>query len=174
MGLVRSIVRRQARISYQDFDDAVQAVFAALIPALRSYDKMYSLPRFISMVTERVCIQDYRRTTAAKRDAQTAPVNHHDSSDENCLTLRAPEYSQEQRLVREEIVKIVRVAVRSLGHECRELLKLRYFEELPYKEITKILGSSENTLTVKTRRCLEELKANYNQLARNGVKNERN
>jgi len=131
------------------------------------------LPRFISMVTERVCIQDYRRTTAVKRDAQTDPVNHHDSSDETCLTLKSPEYSQEKMLVKEEIVKILRVAVRSLGHECRELLKLRYFEELPYKEITKILGSSENTLTVKTRRCLEELRGNYHQLERKGVKNER-
>jgi len=169
IGLVRSIIRRQRGISSYEMEDIAQNVFLALVPALKKYDSTYSLPRFVSIVAERVCIQEYRRVTAAKREASTDPVDHMDGSEEGARTLPSELQSQEEKLAEHQLVDILKIALRQLGSRCRELLRLRYYEEIPYKEITRILGATENTLTVQARRCLAELTAHYQELLRKGV-----
>jgi len=169
VGLVRSVVRRQLAWAVLDFEDVVQNIFLALIPALKTYDEAYSLARFICVVSERVCIQEYRQGKAAKRDGDTDPIDHHGSGQEGYRTVASEQASQEERLAENEMVQMLRGALGSLGVQCRELLTLRYYEDLPYKEISRIMGGSENTLTVKARRCLDELIAGYHEVIRKGV-----
>lgn len=164
VGLVRSVVRRQAGFSPQDVEDVAQTVFMELIPALKTFDTTYSLPRFICMVTERACIQEYRRRATAKRNGKTDPIDHHDSGEEGTWKLASDLESQEDHLARSELLNLLRRAFRSLDAGCRELLKLRYYEGMPYKEISKILGATENTLTVRSKRCLGHLRATCHEL----------
>ncbi|MGC8659999.1 MAG: RNA polymerase sigma factor [Desulfomonilaceae bacterium] len=63
----------------------------------------------------------------------------------------------------------MRLAFRLLGARCRQLLRLRYHEELPYSRIAKILGATENTLTVQAGRCIRELRAGYQKLLNKGT-----
>lgn len=170
LGLVKSIVKRQHSISFQDIDDVIQSVFTALIKGLKDYDRGFPLARFVCLVTERVCIQDYRRVIAAKRDGETQPIDHHDSGKENVIILTSQAVSQEKQLEQNQLLDMLKRSMRRLGSACRELLRLRYFEELPYKEITKILGVAENTLTVRTKRCLDDLVGQYDELVRRGSK----
>jgi RNA polymerase sigma factor (sigma-70 family) len=58
--------------------------------------------------------------------------------------------------------------LRALGAACRELLKLRYFDELSYREISQQLGASDNTLAVRSKRCLAELSAGYGEQVEKG------
>jgi len=76
--------------------------------------------------------------------------------------------SPEQQGMQRELLEILRYSMAMLNSECRELLRMRYFDELPYKEIGRLLGASENTLTVRAKRCLGELTANYYKLLRRG------
>lgn len=170
VGLVKSVVRRQPAVRFQDVDDVTQSIFTALIRGLKDYDKGFPLPRFVCIVAERVCIQEYRRTTAAKRDGQTDPVDHHDTGRQDEKILHSHNVSQEEQLEQNQLLEVMRRSLRRLGSGCRELLRLRYFEELPYKEIARLLGATENTLTVQARRCLDELGANYHELVRRGVR----
>lgn len=168
VGLVRSMVRRQLGWGGWSVDDMTQSVFAALIPALNHYDAAYSLSRFVCVIAERVCIQEYRQSKAAKRDGQTEPIDHHDSGEEGIRNVASDSVSQEQLLADSQTKAVLRRALERLGSGCRRLLALRYFEELPYKEISNILGASENTLTVKARRCLAELTAHFDEISRGG------
>lgn len=168
VGLVRSIVRRQRIASAGDDEDTVQNVFMSLIPALKNYDPVYSLPRFVCIVAERTCIHEYRLVRAAKRDAETQPVDHHDGGEEGARILRSSGPTPEDRLIESDLRDRLRVALRALGAACRELLKLRYFEQLSYKEISRQLGASENTLAVRAKRCLAELSGWYGELGRTG------
>ncbi|MBM3300617.1 MAG: sigma-70 family RNA polymerase sigma factor [Deltaproteobacteria bacterium] len=168
VGLVRSMVKRQLGWGVWDLEDVTQSVFAALIPALRNYDEAYSLSRFICVIAERVCIQEYRQSRAAKRAAQSDSIDHLEGREQGARDLHSEADSPEQQLSRRELIEILRRAMSSLNSECRELLKLRYFDELPYKEIAQILKASENTLTVRARRCLGELTSNYYEILRRG------
>lgn len=161
VALVKSMVRRHVhRPAAWELEDITQSVFAALIPALRRYDAAYSLSRFVCVIAERVCIQEYRRSKTAKRAGQSESVDRHDG-DEGGTSLRSGDSSQEELLSQHQAQDLLRRTLKQLDSPCRELLRLRYIEELPYKEISKMLGASENTLTVRARRCLNELSSAY-------------
>lgn len=167
--LVRNVVRRQKGLSPQDLEDVTQNVFEHLISALETYDRSYSFSRFVCIIAERACINEYRKAKAKKRAAPTDPVDHHDGSEDGALVLASDADCQEEKLSHAQLLDILRRALRSLGERCRELLRLRYYEEMPFNEITKILGASENTLTVQARRCIEQLRAIWDEMMRKGI-----
>ncbi len=169
VSLVRSVVRRKMGTAPSAIEDVTQNVFMALISSLQSYDPAYPLPRFICTVAERLCIQEYRHSKAVKRDAEIDPLDLHDGRQEGVRRIASDEDSQEDRLAGNQLVEVLRHGLRGLDPRCRELIDLRYFEELPFKEIAKSFGSTENTVTVQTKRCLDELKAGYKRRARRGV-----
>jgi RNA polymerase sigma factor (sigma-70 family) len=167
--LVRNVVKRQKGIASWDMEDITQNVFVSLMSALKTYDPTFSLPNFICMVAERVCIDEYRRWTAGKRDGHTDPIDHHDSGQNGTRVVASNVDDQEDQLVQAELVSLLRHAFRGLAARCRELLRLRYYEELAYKEIAEILDGNENTLMVQARRCVDDLRAHCDELQRKGL-----
>lgn len=168
--LVRNIVKRKAGFSNPEIEDLIQTVFVQIISGLGSYDSGYSLTSFVGMLAERVSIDQFRKSRAAKRDAVTDPVDHHGDSQEGGVVLLDKDHHQEEKLSRAQQAELIKEALRRLNQKCRELLRLRFYEEAPYKDITKVFGVSENTLTVQTRRCLGELQGMYAMLLRKGWK----
>lgn len=160
--LVGMVVKRRLRVSQDGVEDVTQEVFMVLMSALKNYDSTYSLQKYVCTIAERVCVDHYRFSTAAKRDAEIEPF---DDLRPGTYTMNGSRIdNQEDELIFSEDADIVRRALRLLGAKCRELLKLRYYEELPYGKITEILGATENTLTVQATRCVRELKTCYQTL----------
>jgi RNA polymerase sigma-70 factor (ECF subfamily) len=150
-------------------EDFTQSTFLALATSLNNYDSMHSLTRFVCVVAQRVLIDEYRRTKAAKRDAETESVEHHDSNEEGTRMVQSELESPDRQMERAQLVSHLRGALGGLDPRCRELIHLRYYDELPFSEIAAIVGLTENTLTVQTRRCLEKLKAVYKDLETKGT-----
>lgn len=170
VNLVRSVVRRRVGPSALDVEDVVQNVFVALVSSLSAYDQSYPLAKFICTVAERTGIQEYRHSKAAKRDAEVDPLDVHDSRQHGARRIASNDEDQEERLGRLQLVQALRLGLRSLDPRCREILTLRYYEELPFKEIATNLGAVENTVTVQARRCLDELKIKYQRQLRTSAK----
>ena len=168
IGLVRVIVRRKVGAYIRDLEDMTQNVFAALVSSLESYDPRYPLDAFVSTVAQRVCIQEYRRITTAKRDAETNPVDHHDGGQEGAKTLISAFPSQEDEVARSQFAAILQGGIRMLDAKCRELLRLKYYDELSYHRISQIKRTPANTLAVKTKRCMDELRASCHRLLNRG------
>jgi RNA polymerase sigma factor (sigma-70 family) len=167
--LVRTVVRRQPAIAPEDSEDVTQTVFVALVKGLKDYDGSFPLARFVGMVAQRVCIQEYRRLSASKRSGDHERIDENDQEMRNGNPMIASPATQEHALAREELVSILKMALAKIGSGCKKLLELRYMEELPYKDIAEIMGMKENTATVQTRRCLEGLSVEYSRLARKGA-----
>jgi RNA polymerase sigma factor (sigma-70 family) len=161
--LVRKVIVRHARCSEHDMQDLVQNIFLAIFTALKNYDHQYPLSRFVWVIGERVCIDEFRRSTATKRDGEHVPVNHHDHGDESATMVLSNIDMQDNQVAGAELLQLLRLAFRQLSDRCRELLRLRYIEELSFKEIIPLLGGKEKTLAVRAGRCLEELKTIYDQ-----------
>lgn len=168
VGLIRRVAARHQRVQGADGQDVVQNVFLTLFTALKTYDSQYPLSRFVCIVTERVCIDEYRRSKTAKRYGETVAVNHHDGSQEGSVQLQSKDDPHWEQLERAELLELLRGAFKSLGEKCRKLLRLRYYDELSFKEISQLLAAKENTLVVQSRRCLDELKARYVELEHEG------
>jgi RNA polymerase sigma factor (sigma-70 family) len=169
VGLVKSVVKRQAGLSPADLQDITQSTFLALATSLNNYDYRHSLARFVSVVTERVLIDEYRKTKAAKRDADTESVEHHDGDENAARMVQSELEPPDRQMEKAQLVSNLRGALGGLDPRCRELIHLRYYDELAFGEIAAIVGLTENTLTVQTRRCLEKLKAIYKSIETRGT-----
>jgi RNA polymerase sigma factor (sigma-70 family) len=170
IGLMRNVVRRQSGLSASDVDDITQAAFLSLTTALQGYDQTHSLTSFVCLITERVLIDEYRKMKATKRDAQTEAINHHDSVEDGSRMIASAADLPDKQVETYELASLLRNAVEQLDTGCRELLKLRYFLDLSFAEIADRLGVAENTLNVRTRRCLAKLRTAYHIYARKGIK----
>ena len=168
--LVRRAVEKHASVRIADRDDLVQDVFASIHADLDRYDNQYKLSQFVWVVSKQVCVDHYRKATAAKRDAQTVPVEHHDSSEGSHAMVRSLLKSQDQHLESVEQTEILKAAFTKLGKKCRDLLRLRYFEELSFKEISSILGANKKSLAVQAGRCIDELRAHFADTERTGLR----
>lgn len=166
-GLVRAVVRKHGRPRPEDVEDMTQSAFLTLATALKRYDREQSLPKFICVVAQRVAVDEYRKTRAAKRDAE-APVGIDREEEIGSSPLFGEPDRQDDRLEKAELVQSLRDALSSLDSKCRNLITLRYFNELSFREIAESVGANENTVTVQTRRCLESLKVKFRRLTGSG------
>ena len=168
VGLVRAVVRKHGRPGPEDVDDMTQTAFLTLATALKRYDSQQSLPKFICVVAQRVAVDEYRRTRAAKRDGE-APVSIDGEEEIVSSPLFGDQDRQDQRLEKAQLVERLRTALDAMDSKCRYLITLRYFSELSFKQIAESMGANENTVTVQTRRCLETLGAKFRRLINLGA-----
>jgi RNA polymerase sigma-70 factor (ECF subfamily) len=169
--LVRKAVQRYTRYQGADIEDVIQNVFVALFKALKTYDGLHPLSKFIWIVAERCCVDEYRMAKAAKRKGETLsidPVDHHDRDQQGSTVLKSLLDLQDQRLLKAEALQTLRLALKKLGKKCGELLRLRYLQELPFDQIEGLLGTHKKTLAVQAGRCLDELRERFAEIEKKG------
>jgi RNA polymerase sigma-70 factor (ECF subfamily) len=169
IGLMRTVCRKYGSLSSQDVEDVTQSAFLSLTTALKTYDFQQSLPRFVCLVTQRVLIDEYRKTKAAKRDRDRELAVGSEAGEINPGSMLPESSMPDARLEKAELVQEVRVAIRSLDPRCRQLITMRYLNDLSFKEIADALNVNENTVTVQTRRCLDTLRTRLRERKRRGT-----
>lgn len=163
---MRTVVRKYGSLTPQDVEDVTQSAFLSLTTALRNYDFRQSLPKFVCLVTQRVLIDEYRRTKAVKRDHEREIAVGREVGDINPGSLGSESPTPDAQLEKAQLVEHVRGAIRALDPKCRELITMRYLNELSFKEIADTLNTNENTVTVQTRRCMDTLRMKLQQQER--------
>lgn len=163
VGLMRSVVKKHRKLTEEDVEDITQAAFLSLTTALHTFDPQQSLPRFVCVITERILIDEYRKAKAAKRDAELEAIDHTDPREGTRLSLADEDELQDAQMERAELVSRLKLALTNISSRCRELITLRYLEERSFKEIGDLVGTSENTVTVQTRRCLDSLRLTFDE-----------
>ena len=168
IGLMRSVVRKTAGVSWEDTEDITQEAFLELATSLERYDFQQPLPRFVCLITERVAIDEYRKKNARKRikDQEMVECEEISSEGEECTTPGSG--PQHELIERAQQGRDLREALRQLDPGCRKLLELRYFRDLQFNEIGRVMGAGKNTVIVRARRCLEKLRVNLVQMEKKG------
>jgi RNA polymerase sigma-70 factor (ECF subfamily) len=166
VGLMKAVAHRKAGLSPEDTEDAVQTAFLELVDALPSYDSSQSLPRFVGLVMERALIDRHRKATAAKRDADVELTDAWETKADASLE---SEPNQETLLEKAESAAEVRKALDALEGGCRDLISMRFIEELSFAQIAQRIGVTENTAAVKTGRCVSRLRESLRHLIKAGV-----
>ena len=167
--MVSAAVKRMSRSEPDETEDTVQEVFIHLFKALKHYDPARSLEAYILEIARRVRISRYRYGSAARRGGDNPhprKVNAHDSADgEQYVSIRSSSPNQEMQMIQAEETRLLRQALGLISEGCRELLRLRYNQELSYKEVGEILNEKEGSLRVRVQRCLTALGRSYSQLS---------
>lgn len=170
--LIRMEVRRHSRFARpEEREDLVQEVYKSLVEALSRYDgRSSSLRTFVSIVAQRTCIDCWRGRSRRKRSGNTESIEHHDKTNPGHALVESRVEPPDKQLEQSEYANLLRISLTHLSESCQRLLRLRYFSELTHKEIGEETGQKENSVTVAIRRCLERLRAAFDNLEHEGLR----
>lgn len=139
-----------------EIDDVIQETWLQLVKSLKEFKFQSSLGTFIYTITEFTCIEQIRKKTAAKRDGLRVELDtvSADQDDPDIHIPRNPGPNPEDEILRSEQIGILKRGLASLDKKCKELVRLRFFEDVPFRDIAARLDEKPNTLIVQLKRCL--------------------
>lgn len=125
------IVRRMIP-DHDDADDVTQNVFIKAYQSLHSFKGESSFYTWIYRIAINLSLNEIRRKKIRKTFSIDEDIHQIQSNDAQPL----------EQLERSERTKLIQKAIDRLPDKQKKVFLLRYFEELPYEEIAKILKTS--------------------------------
>ncbi|MCI0465196.1 MAG: sigma-70 family RNA polymerase sigma factor [Gemmataceae bacterium] len=149
-----------------DSSDVVQDVLAEADRKLTAYTQTRPLPFYPwlrELAGERLVKLRRDHLRAQKRDVRREEGPVWALPDESVLEMARrlvdPGTGPSQKVVREEMVQRVRRALERLSERDREVLVLRFLEQMSVREVAAVMGSSEGAVKTRQVRALERLHA---------------
>jgi RNA polymerase sigma-70 factor (ECF subfamily) len=164
----RFIFQLSADLTREDVEEICQEAFLSVVRNLGKFSGRSRLQTWIFRIAANKSRDLLERRRAAKRGGGQVAVSL-DTDDEDpagSLQLPGEAPSPADNLIREEEMAQVRVALDRLGDPCREIIEFRYFGELSYDEIGKVLEMKVKTVSSRLSKCLDRLEAVYRDLLR--------
>lgn len=125
-------VVRRLLSDHDEADDVVQDVFVKVYHSLHSFKGESSFYTWLYRIAINLSLNELRRQKTRKTFSLDDAAVQHESHD--ALPLEQMERKEQTRLIKEAIEK--------LPEKQKKVFLLRYYEELPYEEIAKVLKTS--------------------------------
>lgn len=145
-----------------DAEDLTQDVFLKIYANLASFDSARgSLPVWITTMTRNLLVDNFRRTRNQR--ATSSLDDGWDGADEQGSRLRPVDRLMDGRpsphdaAVRQELERMVQIALAQVSVELREAVILRDLQDMDYKEIAQVLDIPEGTVKSRISRGRAEL-----------------
>ncbi|MCL5036349.1 MAG: sigma-70 family RNA polymerase sigma factor [Chloroflexi bacterium] len=143
------------RLSKEEIEDLSQEIFLELSRCLGKFRGDSSLSTFIGHITKNRCISHIRKVTALKRPREDLSSFRKDDPEENS-PYDPPDQNPgpEETVISALEIRAVRDTIRQMDPECRKVLNMRYFKDLPYDKISETLGVPIGTVCSRLKRCI--------------------
>jgi RNA polymerase sigma factor, sigma-70 family len=125
-------VVRRLLPDHDEADDVVQDVFVKVYRSLNSFKGDSSFYTWLYRIAMNLSLNEIRRKKTRKTFAFDDTIVQHESNE--ILPL--------EQMEREERTQLIKEAIERLPEKQKKVFVLRYYEELPYEEISKILKTS--------------------------------
>jgi RNA polymerase sigma-70 factor (ECF subfamily) len=146
----------------QNAFDAQEVVQDALMRAHRALTRQYDEARCATLLLRPWLFRTVRNLSLnqrrSKKSAMNRPLEEFDDDRLGPFVTTPPDGSADADLMRREDAELLRRAMTLLPVDARELIVLRFMEEMPYAEIAKTLAQSEAALRGKVFRALKLLR----------------
>jgi RNA polymerase sigma-70 factor (ECF subfamily) len=90
--------------------------------------------------------------------------HHHDVALDEAVELPNAQESPVESVNRKQVTSLTQQALRALSHEHQEVLRLVFYEELPYEEIAILLSIPTNTVKTRVYYAKQRLKLQLKEL----------
>ena len=130
-------------------EDIFQEVYIKIIDTLRrgKYNHEGKFLQWAMRISYNMCVDSFRRSKRRPKVGQTETFNIFD-------VLQSPERNAEASMIRSQTHDKVRSLVDSLPPEQREVVILRHYADMSFKEIAKLTRVSINTALGRMRYAL--------------------
>ena len=144
---VNDIIKNQA-IS----NDLTIEIMGKAFINLKSYNFKFAFSTWIFTIAKNHCI-DYLR----KNNLKTVSIDELTNNDEYYFEIPSKDSNPEDLLIRKQRMQLLRRLVNKLSLKYISVVKLRYFKEMTYSEISEELNLSESTIKIRLHRARKDL-----------------
>ncbi len=150
-------------VSKEDVEDLTIATFSKAFDKLDSYDNSFAFSTWIQAIANNTLIDFFR-----KKDQKTISIDQQkEDEDSNNIDVVDSSLDPENHLIRKQKNKHITGMVHRLEPHYRELIVLRYLDEMSYVEISKKLNMPLGSVKAKLFRArdllMQILKNNENE-----------
>ena len=150
-------------VSKEDIEDLTIETFSKAFDKLDSYDNSFAFSTWIKAIANNTLIDFFR-----KKDQKTISIDQQKKNqDSNNIDVVDSSLDPENHLIRKQKNKHISGMVRRLKPHYRELIILRYLDEMSYNEISKKLNMPLGSVKAKLFRArdllMQILKSNENE-----------
>lgn len=138
-----------------DADDLTIEAFGKAFKNLSQYSPSYAFSTWLFKIASNNCIDFLRKKRNNLISIDGGMNDHHEM--EPTIHVRDENLDPEEHMVRDQIVNLMRTVVKKLKPRYRQLIELRYFQELSYEEIAEELDLPIGTVKAQLFRARELL-----------------
>ncbi|CCQ94398.1 RNA polymerase sigma factor sigW [[Clostridium] ultunense Esp] len=142
----------------EEAEDVAQETFIRLFTHLHRYDETYRLSTWLFRIANNLSIDRLRRS---KRNLKGLSLDAELQGTEGLAlydAVRDDSPTPEQSLLQNEVEEQIKEAIRSLSPKYRNIMILKYMEDLSIQEISEIVNLPEATVKTRLHRGREALR----------------
>lgn len=145
-------------------EDLFQEVMIKVVKMIRSgkYNEEGKFLPWAARIARNLAIDHFRKM-------QRTPLQHENDQYDIFNLVTKTDESAEQKIIREENARYVRKLIQKLPEKQREVLIMRHYAEMSFKEIAKLTDVSINTALGRMRYALINLRKMVDDQKRNSV-----
>lgn len=141
------VARRMVK-SHEDADDIAQEVFVRAYAALKDFRGEANIYTWLYRIAVNLSINHLRKQKVRKLV---------DISD--YLNFLSKDAEQDRDVIHDENVSLIERAIQTLPEKQRAVFIMRYYDELPYEQISSILGTSVGGLKANFHHAVKKISA---------------
>lgn len=132
-----------------DAEDIAMQAFTKAFKNLESYNTQYAFSTWLFKIASNTAI-DFLRKKRLKTTSLDRKMNDFDESSTSfSQNILDPELDPEEKYIHDQRKQLMKEVVESMNPKYRELIELRFFQELKYEEIAERLDLSLGTVKVR-------------------------
>jgi RNA polymerase sigma-70 factor (ECF subfamily) len=148
-------IRRITNVMEDEAEDLLQEIFIKVYRNLNGFDTTLKFSSWVYRIAHNEIISHYRK---GRQSRLSIELDADDNEVRAITGLLTDTLSAESRYLDKEKAKTVRTALEKLPSKYRNILVLRYFEELDYNEISDILEKPPGSVATLINRAKSKFK----------------
>ncbi len=148
-------IHRMTSVNREEAEDILQDIFIKLYRNLNGFDTALKFSSWVYRIAHNEIISQYRK----KKQAQySIELDAGDDESRSLLNFLSDTMSVESEYIDKEKANLVGAVLESLAPKYRDVLVLRYFEDLSYDEISDILRKPPGSVATLINRAKDKFK----------------
>lgn len=139
-------------------EDLLQEAFLRVIRSAANYKRQAKFTTWLYTIARNLCVDQSRRAKHRRAQSLDAPMSASAGSGTLLDVVAGDDLPSDRVAVSKEIHKKLHAALAELSEEQREVFLMREFLDMPFKQISEVVGVPENTVKSRMRYALQKLR----------------
>ena len=145
-GPLRNYILRISSFSYMEVEEILQDVFLKVWENLREFDQSIKFSSWVYRITRNETISNYRK-------AKSRGIDKRSDLEEEVFQNLPSQLDISQEIDHKLDAELIREVLNSLSEDYKEVLVLRFFEDMSYEEMSDILKKPSGTIATLLNRA---------------------